>query len=259
LIARCLLLAALVPACTPAPGPSTPAPGLSTPAPSAPPPVPLVLTASAPVLPGRYRATHERMSAGLAAPWAQEAADVLGLDLPALASAVGAGSAAAGRAHMILMSPAHQTGDWTYTLSETARVYQILPVRGGSPPGDWVAVLAAAGPPHAQVASASWRLGLAGRGSAPKPLVTTLALDAQISHPVEALWDGISTSLAVKDGKLLVMVEYSHTGSRDACEERFTFLARAEAGPRLVLERRDHVEEPCSQQGRPPGGQDTGR
>lgn len=211
------------------------------------PPAPVVLEAAPLTLPGRYRATQERPSVGLAAPWAQEAADVLGVDLPPLAKAVGVGSTQE-RSSATLVSPAHRTGDWTNTSSETARVYQLVPVRGGSPPRDWLAVLAAAGPPGAQVASASWRLGLSGRGGGP---VATLALDAQIPHPREGLWDVLSTSLVVTEGKLQVIVEYSHAGSPDACEERFTFLVRVEDSARLVLERRAFDEEPCSQLGRP--------
>jgi hypothetical protein len=81
--------------------------------------------------------------------------------------------------------------------------------------------------------------------------VATLALKAQIPHPREGVWDVITTSLTVIGGKLQVLVEYSHAGPPSACEQRFTFLVRVEAGPRLVLERRIYEEEFCSQLSRP--------
>ncbi|HEY3355806.1 MAG TPA: hypothetical protein VGQ83_21315 [Polyangia bacterium] len=226
-----------------------------TPAPS--PPVPLrpaapaqlMRLAPAPVaLPPSLRETSGHEAKGPATTWVAATAAALGVDPAAVARSLGAGSAARGALPVSLVSPDH---GWISCRSDTARLHQLVAARGGTPPGDWLAGLAAAASPDAQVidtSSATWIVGLVGRRGGP---VATLKLATLIPVHVKGLWDVITTSLKVTGDRLLVMVEYSHSGSGPACEQRFTFVVRAEAGPRLVLESRDYQEGRCDLPPRP--------
>ncbi|HEY3353174.1 MAG TPA: hypothetical protein VGQ83_08010 [Polyangia bacterium] len=212
------------------------------------------------VLPGRYQRTHGQVVAGIATPWVEETAQVLGVDVAGLAAKLDLGTGR-GAGPVILVSPAHRTGEWTSVRSDAARIYQLAPLRSVAPERRWLAALAAVGPPDGQITDvfvASWTLGLVDRDGGG---VAKLRLDTRIPHEAPGLWDVISTSLEARGGKLVVVVEYRHAGGGGACEQRFTFVTRVEPGPRLVLESRDHHEAPCAALGHPlaTGGGDRDR
>lgn len=226
------------PTATPVGSPAAPSPALAR---------IMRLEAVAVELPGRYAATQGGLVPGLATPWAQETAEQLGIELPPLARAVSIEEQTRGRQPVIVTSPAHTTDRWTYATSDSARIYQVLPVRTEVAPFERVAVLAADGPPDAQIIdvfSASWILGLMGREGDPSVM---LRLGTRIPHQAKGLWDVIDTSLRVVDGELVVEIGYGHAGGGDPCDQRFTFHVRAEDEPvpRLVLVRMVHEEGPC--------------
>lgn len=188
------------------------------------------------------REQGERVS-GIATPWAEATARVLGHDARSVAETIGIVDDTPGRMPVILSSKAHGDGRWTYVTSDTARVHQITPVGG-----DAIAVLAAAGPPDAQVIDvfeAQWILGLR---RATEPAVT-LPLVTRIPHQVAGLWDVLTTSLDVHDGRLRVTVEIAHSGGGDPCDQRFVFFVRVEPGPQLLLDRVEHHEGACGATG----------
>jgi hypothetical protein len=196
-------------------------------------------------LPGGYQVTHGKESHDRATPWALETAGVVGLSTSTVANATATPSVSVGRLPVTLMSPAHRTGDWTFVRSDAARIHQIVPVRERTSPDRGVAVLAASRPPDElviDVFSATWVLALLDGGGR---LRGRVALRTRIPHSAPGLWDAIATSLTTVDGKLKVEIEYSHTGGGDACEQRFTFLVRADSGGRLRLEQSTHTEEAC--------------
>jgi len=207
----------------------------------------MVLEAVAVELPGRYAATQGQLVSGLATPWVQETAEQLGVELPRLARAVSIAEPTPGRQPVILTSPAHATGGWTYATSDSARVYQLLPVRTDVAPRERFALLAADGPPDAQIIdvySASWILGLVEREGEPSVM---LRLGTRIPREAPGLWDVIDTSLRVVDGELAVEIGYGHAGGGEPCDQRFSFRVRAEAEPvpQLVLVHQEHHEGPC--------------
>jgi hypothetical protein len=249
LISRGWVLALLLAACKPA---STRTSTTRAPADSPVPPALAVerimrLEAVAVELPRRYTAMQGELVSGLATPWAQETAEQLGVELPWVARAVSIVEQKSGRQPVILTSPAHSTGQWTYARSDSAGVYQVLPVRTDVVPFERLAVLAAEGPPDAQIIdvfAASWILGLMGREGEPSVM---LRLRTQIPHEAPGLWDVIDTSLRVVEGELVVEIGYGHSGGGDPCDQRFTFHVRAEgeAEARLVLLRLEHQEGAC--------------
>ncbi len=243
------VLASLLAACNPASTPTSTAPvSVRSPGPLAPVTERIMrLEAVAVELPGRYTATHGELVSGLATPWAQETAEQLGVELPRLVRAVSIAEQSPGRQAVILTSPVHTTGQWTYAKSDSARVYQLLPVHAEGAPFEGFAVLAANGPPDAQIIdvfSASWILGVVGREGEPSAM---LRLGTRIPHEAPGLWDVIETSLRVIDGELVVEIGYGHAGGGEPCDQRFTFHVRAEDEPelRLVLLRLEHYEGAC--------------
>lgn len=230
------LLAGILAGCTPPTMPASSAVG------DGPRAAPLVLVSATPTLPGRYTTTHGEVVSGVGTPWVEETASLVGVDSNWLVRAIGIKDVAPGRMPVILMSPAHRTGEWSYVRSETARVYQLLPVR---PVPICLVALVAAAPPDVQVLgvpASSWVLGALGCAD---EAAAVLRLETPLPPEAIEMWDGISTSLQTVDGEISVEIEYSHTGGGDPCDQRFSFRARAEVGPSLVLTHADHQAAPC--------------
>lgn len=203
-------------------------------------------------LPRRYEAFQAQFVPGPVTPWAAEAAGAAGIDLADIAAAVGVSGSAPGDIPLILTSPVHRTGRFTYIRSDAARLYQIVPVTTAAVPHGFVAVLAAAGPPAApamDVRDATWILGLVPRQGGPG---ATVRLHTRLPR-APALWDSIATSLFLSAGKLVALVSYGHTGGGDPCDRDFLFVVRAEDGPRLAIERASSRQGPCDQLGEPGG------
>ncbi|MBK8258892.1 MAG: hypothetical protein IPK82_40315 [Polyangiaceae bacterium] len=242
----CLLCLILSAACAPAP-PGTVV-NVANEQSSAPSNLPIPPALPVEVAPFRAPSVYTQFQAkevsGQATPWVDELASQLGVNLAALVKNVVVSTANSGSAPVMLVSPAHQTGDFTFVRSSTVRLYQLLPITIGASLGRFDLVLAADRPPPDQLQDGStivWTLVLASDSGAS---AAVLKLETPLPK-APGLWDVISTSLSVSQRRIRVEIGVSHSGGGDSCDRTYPFVIRASEGPALAIEQTRVVASPC--------------
>ncbi len=193
-----------------------------------------------------YSQTHGKEIQSTSAPTVVAYAGLHGIDIQAIERQLNLDRREIPYMHALICSARYTGGNWTYTRSQTIRIYELLQIQ--SEDGQqYNAVLYNPSYP-AEILSnnigSKWRLAILDDKA---NIISDIVFTTVLGGHIDGLWDVITTVLTVRNNKIETVVEYSHSGGGGPREMGFIYRLQVDPGNRSLC-----MESTETYQGDPP-------